>query len=168
VSGAGERPRFRLRPAGPPDLERAWTIYAEAMRPLAEALMPWTEPAQRRVVEAALAEGAEVIEMDGLEGRMAGWLQVRRMPEGLFLAHLYLAPEARGRGIGSALLRALLGRACREGGIVALEAMTNNPARALYRRLGFVETGALRHKVRMEWRPARPAGQASTPPPARV
>jgi ribosomal protein S18 acetylase RimI-like enzyme len=53
---------------------------------------------------------------------------------------LYVAPEARSRGVGSALLAAIIEPA-REAGLdhVSLEVLTrNNEARRLYARLGFV------------------------------
>jgi GNAT superfamily N-acetyltransferase len=53
-----------------------------------------------------------------------------------------LLPEARGRGIGTALLTALLERARDEGyERMALNAEIPNPARRLYARLGFVAVG---------------------------
>lgn len=51
-----------------------------------------------------------------------------------------LVPEARGRGIGSALLTALLDLARAEGHErISLNAELTNPARRLYERLGFEE-----------------------------
>jgi GNAT superfamily N-acetyltransferase len=56
------------------------------------------------------------------------------------ITDLYVAPEARGRGVGTALLAAIVEPA-REAGLdhVSLEVLTrNNEARRLYDRLGFV------------------------------
>jgi ribosomal protein S18 acetylase RimI-like enzyme len=56
------------------------------------------------------------------------------------ITDLYVAPEARGRGVGTALLAAIIEPA-REAGFdhVSLEVLTrNNEARRLYNRLGFV------------------------------
>jgi GNAT superfamily N-acetyltransferase len=50
--------------------------------------------------------------------------------------------EARGRGIGSALLDALLARAREEGHrAVSLPVNRQNPARRLYERMGFRDAG---------------------------
>jgi phosphinothricin acetyltransferase len=59
---------------------------------------------------------------------------------------VYLAPEATGQGIGSALLTELVGRSsaagCRQ--MIAVIADTGNPASvALHRRLGFADAGRL-------------------------
>ncbi|HEX6655203.1 MAG TPA: GNAT family N-acetyltransferase [Candidatus Limnocylindria bacterium] len=55
---------------------------------------------------------------------------------------IFVAAEARGRGVGSALLDALMGLA-REQGHRALSLSVNrqNPARRLYERKGFREAG---------------------------
>lgn len=58
-----------------------------------------------------------------------------------FLDELYLAPAARGHGLGRAAV-ALVEAACRDAGVRALHLEVerdNAPARALYRRRGFAE-----------------------------
>lgn len=56
---------------------------------------------------------------------------------------IYVAPDARGGGIGTPLYRALLDELQRRGFVAALGVMTaGNPASsALHARLGFVDTG---------------------------
>lgn len=57
---------------------------------------------------------------------------------------MYVAPEARGRGVGRALLRMIVDHARTVQGLDRLELgveTTNAPARALYRALGFVPYG---------------------------
>lgn len=149
---------WRLRPATAADLDFAWRIYREAAKPLAEAVMPWREAAQREAVARALASGeAQVIEAGGAP---AGWLQVHEDAEALGLRHLYLAAAARGRGLGSAVIAALCERAAAAGKPLRLTVLARNPARGLYARLGFRETGTLDGKVVMEWRPVGGAGRS--------
>lgn len=60
-----------------------------------------------------------------------------------FVWGMYVAPEARGRGVGRALLRALIAHA-RSRGVERLTlgvATTNHAARELYRASGFVTYG---------------------------
>jgi ribosomal protein S18 acetylase RimI-like enzyme len=55
---------------------------------------------------------------------------------------LAVAEQARGRGIGTSLLRALAGRAHAEGHYaLSLSVEEDNPARRLYERVGFVRVG---------------------------
>ena len=60
---------------------------------------------------------------------------------------LYLAHDARGRGLGTALYRELLAELPRRGFHSAVAGVTlPNPAsRALHERLGFVSVGVVRH-----------------------
>lgn len=67
-------------------------------------------------------------------GRVAGFLAVDG--EG-FVASLYLAPSARGRGIGRALVDAA--KALRPGGLVLWTFLANARARRFYAGAGFVE-----------------------------
>jgi GNAT superfamily N-acetyltransferase len=69
-----------------------------------------------------------------------GRFYVDRTGRDRIVIEITLLPDWRGRGIGTALLNALqgevgLGQADR----VCLQVLTTNPARVLYKRLGFVE-----------------------------
>ena len=56
---------------------------------------------------------------------------------------MWVAPEARGRGIGRAILDHVVADATRSGDVVVLWVTEGNTAaRALYERAGFVRTGA--------------------------
>ena len=76
-------------------------------------------------------------------------------PEEIHLVELALLSGVRGRGIGTALLEALSRAADRAGQSIRLTVRKNNPARALYARMGFAEEGASELDVRMARRPRR-------------
>ncbi len=79
----------------------------------------------------------------------AEWLIVERAGERIgrlylderegkaYVIDLSLVPEARGRGIGGAILTDVIDEAAAAGKGVALHVERNNPALGLYRRLGF-------------------------------
>ena len=87
-------------------------------------------------------------------GEPAGRLIVARYPGEIRVVDITLAPEVRGRGLGSALLGEVVAEAQAAGMPVRLSVEPWSRALALYRRLGFVtleESGA---HLLMEWRPS--------------
>jgi GNAT superfamily N-acetyltransferase len=142
-------PAFDLRGASPTDFAFCWPIYRDAMQPLTEALMEWHEPAQRRVVELALADaGSSILRSDGAD---SGWLHVQETPHVIQLRQLYVLPELRNRGLGTSFLTWMKERADRKRKDLTLDVMTNNPARHLYERLAFKAIGTADNKVTMRY-----------------
>lgn len=72
----------------------------------------------------------------------------------LNLVDIALVPAARGKGLGHAIMAALLAATDRAGKTVGLFVERENPAMRLYRRLGFVDCVEAGFYVEME-RPAR-------------
>jgi ribosomal protein S18 acetylase RimI-like enzyme len=93
----------------------------------------------------------DVIEVDGAR---AGRLYVHRGPSDIRIMDIALAPEFRGRGIGTSLLRSLMAAADTSGRKLSIHVEMNNPARSLYDRLGFEPAGEHGVYVLMERRPA--------------
>ncbi|WP_260854628.1 GNAT family N-acetyltransferase [Paraburkholderia sp. BCC1884] len=60
---------------------------------------------------------------------------------GLNVIDIALLPDHRGAGIGTRLMRALVGQAVQAGLAVNLYVEVNNPVQSLYRRMGFVKCG---------------------------
>jgi ribosomal protein S18 acetylase RimI-like enzyme len=92
----------------------------------------------------------DVIEVDG---EPAGRLYVHRGPSDIRIMDIAMAPEFRGRGIGTSLLRELMAEADESGRKLSIHVEMNNPARSLYDRLGFRPAGEHGVYVLME-RPA--------------
>ena len=113
-----------------------WYTYAdEAVYDEAD----WRE----RIEGAWLVQARDADGVIGSAGLGSHWEPARATTATLF--GMYVAPRARGRGVGEALVRAVLDEARRLGkSVVVLEvASTNEPAIALYERCGFVRTGAV-------------------------
>ncbi len=85
------------------------------------------------------------------DGVLIGRLYVERTPEAIRLIDTALTAERRGRGLGTALLRALLDEAAGAGLPVVLHVDHGNPARRLYERLGFAEVGRDELRAAMRW-----------------
>ncbi|MBR0672022.1 GNAT family N-acetyltransferase [Neoroseomonas soli] len=115
------------------DLVRA--AYAEWVPTVGREPMPMTDDYAARIA----ADQAWVVEE---AGRLVGALILEDTKDGLLLDNIAVAPEARGRGLGGALMAFTEAEARRRGHarvwLYTNEMMTTNIAR--YLRLGFTET----------------------------
>ncbi len=111
---------------------------------------PMSEEAMRGRIEGALAAGNPWLVAE-IDGRVAGYCYAHpwkgRTGNGRTLeSSIYLAPEATGRGVGRALMEALID-ACRSREVHALVACVvegNAASDALHRRMGFRPVGRCR------------------------
>lgn len=87
-------------------------------------------------------------------GRAVGRLYVDRAGDEIRILDIALLPAARGRGIGTRLLRTILDDADRTRRRVSLFTEPHNPARRLYARLGFIARDAGEMHVEMVRAPA--------------
>jgi GNAT superfamily N-acetyltransferase len=150
-----------LRPAGPEDDAFLFALYASTRAeeldawglagPQREAFLRMQYLAQQQHYRAQLPRADHRIILVG--GAPAGRLLVDRREGELRLADIALLPEHRGRGLGTALVRALLQEAQAAGKPVRLHALQGSRAAALYARLGFAAGGTDGPYVLMEWRP---------------
>jgi ribosomal protein S18 acetylase RimI-like enzyme len=89
-----------------------------------------------------------------LSGEPIGRIVVDRPGNMLHIVDQAIVPELRGRGIGTAVMRALMDEASAAGLTVRLEvASENDPSLRLYRRLGFVAIETVPLYMSLEWRP---------------
>jgi len=140
---------FELRAAKASDFSFCWPLYRDAVQPLTEALMAWNEATQRRMVEQAVGgSDASILQTDKVD---AGWLQVAETRHVVHLQHLYLLPEMRNRGLGTAFLNWMKERADRKRKDLTLEVMANSPARRLCDRLGFKALTTADNKISMRY-----------------
>ena len=99
-------------------------------------------------------EGYEVI----LEGDVPiGRIFVHRGPHEYRIVDIALLPEHCNRGIGSGLVRGVLGEAAAAGKPVRLHVESFNPAHRLYLRFGFTPIGEAGIYQHLEWKPASAA-----------
>lgn len=142
-------PAFELRASRPSDLSFCWPIYRDAMQSLAKGLTAWNETAQRKLVEQAVGHaGTSILQAEKAD---AGWVQVEETKHVVQLRHLYLLPEMRNRGLGTAFLTWMKERADRKFKDLTLEVMADNPARHLCERLGFKAVATTDNRVTMRY-----------------
>jgi GNAT superfamily N-acetyltransferase len=118
------------------DVSFALNCETETMRPYAIATWgEWPEERVRvRAHENARAGRTEIIELDG---EPIGILRVERNFASYDLKQIFLVPAYQRRGIGSALVDSLLEETKAASVPLRLRVLKVNPARNLYKRLGF-------------------------------
>jgi ribosomal protein S18 acetylase RimI-like enzyme len=90
------------------------------------------------------------------DGTPAGWLFFATLPDHLYIAEIMVAPEHRGKGVGTAAIREILALAAAAGKPVQLTVhLLNATAIRLYERLGFRCIGKSDLQQTMEARPRR-------------
>jgi ribosomal protein S18 acetylase RimI-like enzyme len=150
-----------LRPAVPEDRAFLRAVYGSTRTEELERT-DWTDAQKKTFLDHQFAaqdayyrehyEGAtyDVIVVDGWPG---GRLYMARWPEEIRIMDIALLPTARGKGVGSALLRELLEEASASGKRVTIHVEHENPAMRLYERLGFRRVEDRPPYVLMEWLP---------------
>lgn len=86
-------------------------------------------------------------------GAPIGRLYLMEWPDDLRIVDISLLPEARGQGIGEAILRDIGADAASRGKKVSIHVEQFNPAMRLYQRLGFAEIEDKGVYKLMEWSP---------------
>jgi phosphinothricin acetyltransferase len=143
-----------IRPAIPSDMPALDAIYDHyiATTAITFDIEPWP-PGRRSAWLAERAENRDLVLAAELDGRPTGfgWTSpFRTKPAYRTTAELsvYLAPDARGLGLGTSLIAELLAALPSLGKHVAVAgvALPNPASRALFLRHGFTSTGVL-HEV---------------------
>lgn len=95
----------------------------------------------------------DIIELDGAP---IGRIVVDRSAEMIHIVDQAVAPPMRNRGIGAAIMRALMDEAAAAALPLRLKvASSNDPSMRLYLRLGFVPVETAPLYIEMEWRAPR-------------
>ncbi|MFI7125080.1 GNAT family N-acetyltransferase [Nonomuraea sp. NPDC050153] len=132
-------PTWTLRRAEPEDVEPIAELRATVLRADLQRLGRFDEHRVRqRFRDSFSPDHTSIIEAGG---GFAGCVTLRPAEDGWWLEHFYLAQDLQGRGLGSAVLRELLGRTDAERATVRLNVLRGSAAQRLYERHGFtVET----------------------------
>ena len=143
-------PNHTLRPARKDESEQLYAIHRAAMeRYVRETWGAWDEEMQRRFWADHWPPERQAIVVDG---ELGGFLELEERNDCFWVANIELAPRFQRMGIGSAILGEVQRDARVRGLDVALQVLKVNPARALYERLGFEETGQTDTHYLMAWR----------------
>lgn len=126
---------YFLRRVNRTDSDFLYRLKTACLKEYVAAIWGWDEADQRRRFMASFnpADSQIVVAF----GRDVGQLAVDLEVEEVFLSGIYLLPAYQGQGLGSQILGDLLSEARQQQRPVRLQVLVGNPARHLYRRLGF-------------------------------
>lgn len=151
---------IHLRPAHADDADFLFALFCGARDPEFALLpQPQRETLLRLQYQAQSGDYAErfpsaehfIIEFCG---QPAGRLLLNRDANELRVVDIAVVPEQRGQGIASAVLQSLMSEAEAACMPVRLSVWHDNPALALYRRLGFCVRAESATHLELEWRSA--------------
>jgi ribosomal protein S18 acetylase RimI-like enzyme len=141
----------RLRDATVADRTFIERVYFETQRWLIEALFGWRGDDFEGAKFAEFYPRSDEMQIIVADGRDAGWLLVHRNEKEIEIDGIYIDTAHQRSGVGTYLIRELMGEAACAGLPLRLSTAKINPARYLYQRLGFVVTHEDRFKVYMEY-----------------
>jgi ribosomal protein S18 acetylase RimI-like enzyme len=161
----------RLRPAVAADREFLYRVYADSRAGEMELLADWSagqkEAFLRFQFDAQDAHYRQHYPGATLDlilhgDRPIGRLYVWRTGEEIRVMDIALLASERGLGLGTALMRDLLGEADAASKPLGLHVEPNNPAKRLYERLGFRVAGTSGYYQLMQRLPKGPDPQLKT------
>ena len=139
----------KSRNASNDDRAFAWSLYADSIRELVEPLIEeergesWDDQEEsRRFDDIWAPQNTQILELDG---QPIGWIAVSRESANTYLENFFIAPEFRGRGLGSAVLIWLKGQI--GSGTLRANVIPGARARSFYERAGFVVEQEATHQV---------------------
>ena len=128
-------PPYVLRAATAQDAAFIYELRVAGLRDYVAAIWGWNEALQAARFAASFDPARYQVVV--VAGRDVGAIAVEWREDHVLLADIEISPAWRGRGLGTALVGAILAEARRREVPVALQVLRGNPARRLYERLGF-------------------------------
>jgi ribosomal protein S18 acetylase RimI-like enzyme len=126
-----------LRPAQDQDFAYCWTVYTAGSTWMIRSLNLDTGAQAEHFRKTWSARETRIIRFEGAD---IGWLQSRPQDGTVFLAQFFIDPVLQNRGIGTTVMKQVLGEAAESNRAVTLGVVRINPAMSFYKRLGFYIT----------------------------
>ena len=149
-----------LRPTTDRDYDWLFELKRVSMMEYVEKIFGWDESVQSELFGRNFQpEAISIVTVDGCD---AGMVETEETPTHLFLKRIEILPEFQKQGIGTRIISKLVADA-RAGSLpTRLRVFKINPARNLYRRLGFRVVGETALHLEMETQVPNP--QKANPP----
>jgi ribosomal protein S18 acetylase RimI-like enzyme len=126
--------RIILRPAVAEDFDYCANLYFAGIEWMTQELKLNRAAQVAGFRERWKPTQVRIIELDDTD---IGWLQSMAEDDTLFVAQLFVDAAFQRRGIGTAVMKRLIGEAAQAYRAMTLGVVKTNPALRLYRRLGF-------------------------------
>ena len=117
------------------DYDWLFKLKVVCMRPYIEAVYGWDDGIQKTFFDEDFRP--HDIQIITLGGADAGMFEASHENEEFFLRRIEIHPQYQRLGVGSTIIRKMLRRASVAGEPVMLNVFKVNPAKNLYKRLGF-------------------------------
>ncbi len=151
--GGSERIRWQLRPVTADDRAAVQRLHRGCYHDVVAAQFgAWDDAVQDVFFEKRWAP--ERYRMVLLDGAVVGAVSAEQRPDCVYVLDIMIDPAFQNRGLGSSVIEHLAHEAATRGLPLRLQVLLKNRAAALYRRLGFCETGRTATHVLMERRAA--------------
>ncbi len=132
------------------DFDALADLRALAMRPSLERLGRYdAERSRQRLRASFVAADTRWISLDGVR---AGFYVLTAEDGALRLNHLYLHPDAQGKGLGRKVVDLAIAQANETSRTLRLTALRGSESNAFYLRCGFVQTGEEEWDIHYEYR----------------
>lgn len=141
---------FALRPVGEADFEPLLDLSVRVLRADLDRVGRY-DPARRRARMRAAFDPATLSAVE-VDGRLAGCIAAVPAADHVEVHSFYLEPAMQGRGLGGAVLAAVL--AAHPGLPVRIEVLKGAPVHRFWEKQGFLRTG----EQAFDWLYERPAG----------
>lgn len=141
-----------FRPGHDTDREWVWTTKQACLRRYVEQTFgQWNETDQReRFDRNYVAQEIRIVSVGGID---VGYIATTCSPGELRLFNIMVLPAFQRQGIGTVVLQRLMAEARASHVPLRLQVLRVNPARRLYQRLGFADTGETDTYFQMQWIP---------------
>ena len=150
-----------FRPVGQEDEAFLVKVYGST-RSEELAPVPWTEDQKEAFLKMQLAAQQQHYRAQYPDAehqlilsdeRPIGRLYVARLDKEIRIVDIALLTEARGRGVGTSIIKDLMDEAARVGKPLRIYVESFNPALRLFERLGFSRAGEHDFYLLMQWQP---------------
>ena len=150
------RMEYVLRPATVDDFDFMFALKKANFKQYVEKIWGWEDDFQKEWLRKDLSQQPIRKQIIVVDGNVAGVYEAQMADEGDYhINEISLPPEYQDKGIGTALLTAVLRENKQRGVKTMLQVFKDNKAKQLYERLGFTVSGETKTHYQMELEPKR-------------